>query len=316
MNRSEAIKIVKKLGAEYNDPAHFECDPIIFPKHFCRLMCCDAAEDSAEDAAGDTIVTFSCAPGNSPSDRSATGTATGTTGTESHASIRLPVPENYKVTLQDVEIAAVIAAHLAWGRRDMIVRDTKRALDEMKWKPLEYVMSGTYRSDETSLHRTVKWSEFASICNNLRIYYTKNRSLEPLSADEIRVAIYGQKSNPSMPNKKIHMLRRWFVRNDGIVDLGLWHTVNPCSLIIPLDVHVHNTALQLGITERRSADFKTAKEITDFLLEAFPDDPCLGDFALFAYSAAKAPERKERKERKESEGQQKGKCKKTGGEDK
>lgn len=258
MNRSEAIKIVRRLGAEYNDPAYFECDPIIFPKHFCRLMR-RTAESGAVDAAG----------------------------------AGMPVPENYEVTLQDVEIAAVIAAHLAWGRRDMIVRDTKRALDEMGWRPREYVMSGTYRSDSTSLHRTVKWSDFASICRNLKSYYEKERSLEPLSADEIRVAIYGQKSNPSMPNKKIHMLRRWFVRNDGIVDLGLWRSVDQRSLIIPLDVHVHNTALRLGITERRSADFRTAKEITDFLLEAFPDDPCLGDFALFAYSATEASEKKE-----------------------
>ena len=38
-------------------------------------------------------------------------------------------------SLQDVEITAVIAAHLAWGRRAMIVRDCTRALDEMNWKP-------------------------------------------------------------------------------------------------------------------------------------------------------------------------------------
>ena len=47
--------------------------------------------------------------------------------------------------LADVEIAAVIAAHLAWGRRSMIVRDCKRALDEMDWKPYNYVMRGEYR---------------------------------------------------------------------------------------------------------------------------------------------------------------------------
>ena len=35
------------------------------------------------------------------------------------------------ITLQDVEIAGLVAAHLAWGRRDMIVRDTKRAMEEM-----------------------------------------------------------------------------------------------------------------------------------------------------------------------------------------
>ena len=76
-------------------------------------------------------------------------------------------------SLADVEIAAVIAAHLAWGRRSMIVRDCTRAMDEMMWKPYGYVMAGDYRDDDASLHRTVKWSEFASICNNLKTVYSE-----------------------------------------------------------------------------------------------------------------------------------------------
>ncbi len=253
MTKAEAIEAIRRLGKEYNSEKYFECDPIIFPKHFCKLM---RGEDPNE-------------------------------GKE--AGLRLQVPASYDVRLQDVEIAAVIAAHLAWGRRDMIVRDTKKALDEMRWKPYEYIMSGRYRSEDQSLHRTVKWSEFASICRNLKEYYSVSSSMEPLSADEIRVRIYGQKSNPKMANKKIHMLRRWFVRNDGIVDLGLWKSIKPADLIIPLDVHVHRTALDLGITQRHSADYTTAKEITEFLLEVFPEDPCIGDFALFAYSASNRP---------------------------
>ena len=37
--------------------------------------------------------------------------------------------------IADVEIAAIIAAHLAWGRRSMIVRDCGSAMDEMQCKP-------------------------------------------------------------------------------------------------------------------------------------------------------------------------------------
>jgi hypothetical protein len=40
-----------------------------------------------------------------------------------------------KAELQDIEIAGVISAHLAWGRRAMIVRDCTRAFDEMGWSP-------------------------------------------------------------------------------------------------------------------------------------------------------------------------------------
>ena len=63
-----------------------------------------------------------------------------------------------EASLKDVEVAAVIAAHLAWGRRAMIVRDCGRALDEMGWKPYDYVMKGSYRCEPCSLHRTVIWS--------------------------------------------------------------------------------------------------------------------------------------------------------------
>ena len=227
----QKLNIIRQLAEQYNKEEYFTGDPIIFPKHFARMM-------------------------------------------------------GGKYTLKDVEIAAVIAAHLAWGRRDMIVRDCKRAFDEMNWEPYNYVMAGNYRSEDASLHRTIKWSEFAAICGRLKEFYTTNNSLEHLTPDEIRVQIYGQRSDRKAANKKIHMMRRWMVRNDGIVDLGLWHDTSPASLVIPLDVHVHRSALNMGITSRRSADITTALEINEFLHKAFPGDPCKGDFALFAYAAS------------------------------
>ena len=205
----------------------------------------------------------------------------------------LPAPRHFaglmaegRATLQDVEVAAAVAAHLAWGRREMIVRDCRRAMDEMGWQPYEYVMAGEYRSDSTSLHRTVRWSEFAGICGRLKEFYQHNDSLETLTPGQMRVLVYGQKDDPSAANKKIHMLRRWMVRDDGKVDLGLWKGIDKRKLIIPLDVHVHRSATNLGITARRSADIRTAQEITRFLLKVFPEDPVLGDFALFAVAAS------------------------------
>ncbi len=187
--------------------------------------------------------------------------------------------------LQDIEIAGIISAHLAWGRRDMIVRDITRAMNEMNWKPYEYVMAGNYKNDDISLHRTIKWSDFAQICSNLKEIYSAHNTIEHFTPDEIRVKIYGQKSDLKAANKKIHMLRRWMVRNDNNVDLGIWKNTQPSELIIPLDVHVHRSALSLGITTRKSADITTAQQITDYLKTIFPDDPCIGDFALFAHAA-------------------------------
>ncbi|HCT93828.1 MAG: hypothetical protein A2X19_05465 [Bacteroidetes bacterium GWE2_39_28] len=190
-------------------------------------------------------------------------------------------------SLQDVEIAALLCAHLAWGRREMIVRDCKRLMDEMNWQPFNYIMDANYRCDSESLHRTIKWCEIARIMANLKAFYSKESTLEILSVDEIRVSIFGRKPDLKAANKKIHMFRRWLVRNDNIVDLGLWSNTDPANLIIPLDVHVHRTALDLGITSRKSADITTAMEITNYLKEVFPGDPCKGDFALFANAASK-----------------------------
>lgn len=276
IERSNSIEIIRRLAEEYNNLRYFQTDPIAFPKHFLQLMQCGSAGaqcGSAGTQYGSAGAQCGCA-----------GAASGRAVASGRGEADCAAGE-YVYTLKDVEIAGLIAAHLAWGRRDMIVRDCNRAFEEMQWRPLEYVMRGEYRCGQESLHRTIRWSEFAAICGRMKVFYAANESVEPLTPDQIRVQIYGQSSNPKMANKKIHMFRRWMVRNDGIVDLGLWSHTSPADLIIPLDTHVHASALKLGITTRKSADITTALEITEFLKEAFPDDPCKGDFALFAYAA-------------------------------
>lgn len=185
--------------------------------------------------------------------------------------------------LADVEIAALLSAHLAWGRRAMIVRDCGRMFDEMQWRPYDYVMSGDYRDEDASLHRTIKWSEFAGICRRLRALYSERNSLEGLSDADFRSRIFGQKEDRKAPNKKISMMRRWLVRDDGKVDLGVWKESDKSGLILPLDVHVYAQASALGLTSRRQKDIVTAREITDVFREIWPDDPCKGDFALFGF---------------------------------
>ena len=192
-----------------------------------------------------------------------------------------------KASLADVEIAALLSAHLAWGRRAMIVRDCGRMFDEMAWRPYDYVMNGEYRNENASLHRTIKWSEFAAICGRMRDIYSTRSSIEGLSAAEIRIGIFGQKEDMKAPNKKINMMRRWMVRDDGKVDFGLWKNIDKRDLVLPLDVHVYTQATELGLTSRRQKDIVTAKEITDAFREIWPDDPCRGDFALFGYGVTR-----------------------------
>ena len=186
-------------------------------------------------------------------------------------------------SVADVEIAALLSSHLAWGRRAMIVRDCDRMFEEMCWRPYDYVMNGEYRNEDVSLHRTIKWSQFAQICENLRNIYGERDSLEGLTDTDIRCRIFGQKEDRKAPNKKISMMRRWMVRDDGKVDLGLWKASDKKKLILPLDVHVYEQATALGLTSRRQKDIVTAREITDAFREIWPEDPCMGDFALFGY---------------------------------
>lgn len=188
-----------------------------------------------------------------------------------------------KCGLKDIEIAAVFAAHFAWGRRAMIVRDCGRLFDHMDWKPYDYVMRGEWRNDGTSIHRTVKWSEVAAICSRLKDIYERVDSLEGFTLEMFRTGVFGQKPDPKAPGKKINMMRRWMVRDDGKVDLGVWKNTSPAELLIPLDVHVYDTAAAIGLTSRKQKDIVTVREITDAFSEIFPGDPCKGDFALFGY---------------------------------
>ncbi|MGM9739978.1 MAG: DUF2400 domain-containing protein [Candidatus Cryptobacteroides sp.] len=185
--------------------------------------------------------------------------------------------------LKDIETAAVFASHFAWGRRAMIVRDCTRLFDHMDWKPYDYVMRGEWRNDDTSIHRTVKWSEVAAICSRLKDIYERVDSLEGFSLELFRTGVFGQKPDPKAPGKKINMMRRWMVRDDGKVDLGVWKNTSPAELLIPLDVHVYDTAAAIGLTSRKQKDIVTVREITDAFSEIFPGDPCKGDFALFGY---------------------------------
>lgn len=83
--------------------------------------------------------------------------------------------------------------------------------------------------------------------------------------------------------KRPLLLARWCVRGGDGIDLGIWTTptrLEPRHLVLPLDTHVHRTALDLGLTRRRVADWRAAREATDALATIDPDDPVRFDFAL------------------------------------
>lgn len=78
------------------------------------------------------------------------------------------------------------------------------------------------------------------------------------------------------------MFLRWMVRKDEKgVDFGLWETIKPAQLLMPLDVHVERVSRKLSLIKRKQSDFKTVLELTNELKKIDSNDPVKFDFALF-----------------------------------
>lgn len=81
--------------------------------------------------------------------------------------------------------------------------------------------------------------------------------------------------------KRLLLFLRWMVRGPDGCDLGLWREhVSPAKLLVPVDVHIHKLARNLGLTDRATPSITTTAEITDALRRFDPEDPVRFDFAL------------------------------------
>ena len=79
--------------------------------------------------------------------------------------------------------------------------------------------------------------------------------------------------------KRLLLFLRWMVRPADGIDLGLWK-VPAHRLLVPVDVHIHKLARNLGLTKRRDLSWKTAVEITRALARFDAADPTRYDFSL------------------------------------
>lgn len=214
-------------------------------------------------------------------------------------------PRRYTL-LQDVEVAGVLSAINAWGRRDIILRDMERLFAMMGASPYDFVMSS--RLDDLqgnkAIHRTFNISDLGFVCKGLRAIYSTQNSLEDFFIDkdmfdgirDLRRTIIAANcgegethrsikhlSDPESKSacKRLHLFLRWLVRCDGIVDLGLWKRLSPAALYIPLDVHVGRVARSLELITRKQNDRNTVEQLTAELVKMNPDDPIRYDFGLF-----------------------------------
>lgn len=95
--------------------------------------------------------------------------------------------------------------------------------------------------------------------------------------------------------KRLLLFLRWMVRGPNEADLGLWRDrVDASRLLVPVDVHIHKLAKNLGLTDRNAPTWATAEQITAALRRFDPADPVRFDFALCHMGMAqKCPSRRD-----------------------
>lgn len=209
---------------------------------------------------------------------------------------------------RDIEIAALLAATLAWGNRTMICRDCERMFGLMDWQPYKYVMEQGYEDlPDMNIHRTFFARNLRHYLRGLNAVYAKYGTLEDFTVacgatasqypswhlvqalnTQLCDANDGASDSRCLPLnlsdtalKRVNMALRWLVRDDGIVDLGVWKALKPAQLYIPLDVHVGNVSRELGLLTRKANDRKAVLELTEKLRQFRPEDPIFYDYALF-----------------------------------
>ena len=192
---------------------------------------------------------------------------------------------------EDIEISGFLTAYLSFGARPQILKAAEWLDAVMQHKPLVYVLSKDWKSDfcgEESFYRTVSKNKMGELFHWLHGIYTKYGCMEAAlmacqEGSPIQRLCRLLGVSDKAPQKKLNMFLRWMIRRDSEVDFGIWTSFSPCDLLIPLDTHVCEVAHRLHLTRSKSYTLNNAKAITRALAEVFPDDPCLGDFALFGY---------------------------------
>lgn len=200
---------------------------------------------------------------------------------------------------KDIEISAFLTSWIAFGNRKLIMQQAEILDNLMGNSPYAFIMNKVweqYKENTNTFYRMFTYHDFFCICQRLYNIYQEWDDLEVFYEGynnvirEIQTDFGGVKGIPKLerdsPCKRICLFLRWVVRKSP-VDLGIWNIIHPTELYIPLDAHVAKMAHQLGITTRKTEDWKMVQQVTNYMKTIFPDDPCRGDFALFGYSINK-----------------------------
>jgi uncharacterized protein (TIGR02757 family) len=220
----------------------------------------------------------------------------------------ISIPHRYSKR-QDIEIAGLFAATLAWGQRPIIIRNCLRLMELMDGAPYQFIVNHLERDlarFDGFCHRTFNNTDLLYFIRFLSWFYKGNATLETafadgsgsqtiesgltrfhdlfFSLDEYPRRTRKHVSTPARKSacKRLNMYLRWMVRSDNRgVDFGIWKKLRPADLICPCDVHVERVARKLKLIRRKQTDWQTAVELTESLRKFNPSDPVRYDFALF-----------------------------------
>ncbi len=209
---------------------------------------------------------------------------------------------------RDQEVAGLLAAAFAYGRADIIVANIGVVLARMTPSPYRYLAAfdrkeaaRRFAGFAHRFHKTRELVElFDCLAAAIRTHGTlgalfeachdaRDADIGPALARFTR-ALIGSRRSPALrylltsPDdgsacKRMNLYLRWMIRRTS-PDLGLWTFADPAKLVMPLDTHIHRITSFLGLNTRKSADWQTARALTDRLAAFDRTDPVRYDFAL------------------------------------
>lgn len=215
---------------------------------------------------------------------------------------------------EDIEISALLVATIAWGQRTSIINNGNKLMKLMNNEPHEFILNFSKNDSlrfESFVHRTFNSIDCIFFLNALKNIYLNHHGLEnafsaKLRGDEedVKNAITNFRelflsvphqsrsdkhiSNPSAKSsaKRLCMFLRWMIRKDKHgVDFGIWKSMKPHQLCLPLDLHTGNVSRKLGLLTRTQNDWQAVEEITEVLRQFDKSDPIKYDFSLFGLGA-------------------------------
>lgn len=218
----------------------------------------------------------------------------------------------------DAEVAGLLVASLAYGRRETILDRAGNLLRRLGPSPARTLartdFEGLCRRFDGFVHRLNTGTDLALLCAAIgrlrRSYGSLERCFEQglrrsggwdaavaafaselrerMAAEAERHRVVTGRWRHLVPRpvpgaaKRLNLFLKWMVRKDR-VDPGVWaERLGRWRrfLVMPVDVHIAALARRRGITRRSSADWRFAQEVTAWLRRLCPSDPLRYDFCL------------------------------------